>query len=404
MKLKIYILLLIVLSNVSLASTIFDTKNSKNEILVGSNFSYSEEGGQINFIPAKNSSNSIVTISLDNPNMSYEGMNDKGLFIAISTVPNTSTPINIIKPIKKSFEMVEIVLKTSSNIDDALNQFKKYSITFGKFAHNSLVHFKIVQKDGQSVIVEFVNNKMVIIEENSKIMTNHYISDSTIKSDSETSHQRYKTVMSYQNKINSIENVFKVLDKTKDANTLWSNIYNLTTEEIYIKYKDNSINKLNLKDELYAKNEAFFYKLDDFSKENKLDDTSFAIQIRPHFGYGSEETEHYGLRVLLKSNENQAFGLELTEFKNGSDEFQAIGILLEQRLWNWFNMSIGTVGYFNYGLNNQNPTGLMTNLGWEPNNSTPLKPFITYRGDTIFAKEETKNLHSISIGFKLEFF
>ena len=66
-------------------------------------------------------------------------------------------------------------------------------------------------------------------------------------------------------------------------------------------------------------------------------------------------------------------------------------------------MSIGTVGYMNYGLDNQNVVGLVSNLGWEPNNSIPFKPFITYRSDIIFTKEKTKIMSSISFGFKFGF-
>ena len=403
MKLKIYILLSIIFSDITLACTIFDTKNNKNEILVGRNFDWSKDNGQINFISSNKNSNGMLIVSLDNPNMPYEGMNDKGLFIAISAVPNTETTINILKPIRKSLEMIKVVLEKSSSINDAIKQFKKYSIAFGKFLGNPLIHFKIVQKDGQSIIIEYVNNKMVIIENNSKIMTNHYISNLKIKSDSKTSHQRYEVISNYQNNINSVKNTFEALEKVKQRDTVWSNVYNLTNQEIYIKYKNNKIVKFNLKDELYNSNKPYFYNMKSLNNKKALLQNSSIIQIRPHFGYGGNDTKHYGLRILLNSNKKQAYGLELTKFKTNDDAFNAIGIVLEQRLWEWFNMSIGTVGYFDYGIDNQNIIGLTTNLGWEPNNSISFKPFITYRNDTIFAKEKIEILHSISLGLKFEF-
>ena len=85
------------------------------------------------------------------------------------------------------------------------------------------------------------------------------------------------------------------------------------------------------------------------------------------------------------------------------EEVFAIGIVLEQRLFEWFNMSIGTVGYFNYGVDRSNVIGLTSNLGWEPNNhNIPFKPFVTYRSDTIFA-DNIETINSISIGFNIEF-
>ena len=125
------------------------------------------------------------------------------------------------------------------------------------------------------------------------------------------------------------------------------------------------------------------------------------LKIRPHFGYGTEESEHYGLRALLNSSDTQAYGLELTKFKTKDDDFSTIGMVLEQRLWGWFNMSIGTVGYFDY--QNENTVGLVSNLGWEPDNHIPFKPFVTYRNDTIFRKDKTDSMHSISAGFNFEF-
>ena len=134
-----------------------------------------------------------------------------------------------------------------------------------------------------------------------------------------------------------------------------------------------------------------------------LEQSQSGVSIRPHFGFGSDGSTHYGARVLLDSSASQAYGLEVTKFKTTNDEFTAIGIVLEQKLWGWLNTSIGTVGYFNYGANNENAIGLMSNLGWEPDDDTPFRPFVTYRNDTIFGKDATKILHSISLGYKFKF-
>ncbi len=77
-------------------------------------------------------------------------------------------------------------------------------------------------------------------------------------------------------------------------------------------------------------------------------------------------------------------------------------IVLEQRLFHWFNMSIGTIGYFDYGIDSDNLIGLTTGLGWEPDNNIAFKAFITYRNDVVF-DQNTDTIHSISIGLSLEF-
>jgi len=80
--------------------------------------------------------------------------------------------------------------------------------------------------------------------------------------------------------------------------------------------------------------------------------------ILPFAGFGYFEDQeikgsgaHLGVRMLLSSNENQRFGLEysrinlITSDTNETLNFQAVGIVVEQTMWNWFLMSIGTIGY-----------------------------------------------------------
>ena len=243
---------------------------------------------------------------------------------------------------------------------------------------------------------------MVVINK-AKIMTNHYLSDLSIIPDSKTSFKRLKTLQNRNYK--TIEDVFKGLSRVKQDDTLWSNVYDLTNQIVYVKYEGRDIVKFNLKDEIYKHNKAFYYDMETINNVKKLSfiESKSTIAIRSHFGFGSDNSEHYGVRVLLESSDNQSYGLEFTNFKTDNDEFNAIGIVLEQRLWDWFNMSIGTIGYFDYGVDDQNVVGIVSNLGWEPNNHIPFNPFVTLRNDIIFAKDETDSLYSISFGIKMEF-
>lgn len=137
-----------------------------------------------------------------------------------------------------------------------------------------------------------------------------------------------------------------------------------------------------------------------------------SVVFRPHTGFGYSKSSfskydggisHAGGRLLLSASDIRKYGLEVTHFNlaNGGN-FTSIGIVLEQRLWDWFNMSIGTIGYFGYGENAENPVGVMANLGWEPRNSETLKPFITYRTDAIFHSKTTM-INSLSVGLGWQF-
>ncbi len=135
--------------------------------------------------------------------------------------------------------------------------------------------------------------------------------------------------------------------------------------------------------------------------------SSSSLIIRPHGGYGYSHSSgsgnngaihHVGARILLPATDFKRFGLEISHFDaECGEKFTSIGIILEQRMWNWFNNSIGTVGYFDFGDNSENIVGLMSNLGWEPNWEKQIKPFITYRSDVIFSNKIT-SIHSVSVG------
>ena len=137
-----------------------------------------------------------------------------------------------------------------------------------------------------------------------------------------------------------------------------------------------------------------------------------SLIIRPQVGYGRYDSStlddtgsiyHYGARVMLGAGETQRYGLEISRFEAEDDSnFLVFGIMLAEKFWGWLNASIGTVGYFNYIDNSNNPIGLVSNVGWEPDWDKRIKPYITYRNDTIFAKK-TDSIYSISFGASLSF-
>ncbi len=383
--------------------TIFHIVDKNGNILVGRNFDLEREGGRIWFIPSNGKYNGMAIIEQLGPDMPYEGINDKGLFVGISAVPKTRTPFSFIKPIRKSLEMVKLILARAQTVDEAIGLFSKYSIAFGVFLGNPVVHYMIVDKEGNSAIVECVDNKIVVIKDtvNSRIMTNHFISKPEIGSDNKTSFERYNTVKSNIGKIHTVEDVQDLLKQVCQNTTLWSNIYDLNSQLIYVSYKNSPTVIFNLKDELYKGKHGYVLNYLPDKKSLKYIENKVRVILRPHFGYGymgRERISFYGIRFLLPAGGSKRYGVEFTK----SNEFFMAGIVLEQRLFEWFNMSIGTVGYFKYKGAQDNVIGLVSNLGWEPDNHIFFKPFIVYRSDMVFEKS-VKSISSILVGFNFEF-
>jgi hypothetical protein len=112
--------------------------------------------------------------------------------------------------------------------------------------------------------------------------------------------------------------------------------------------------------------------------------------------------QHIGTRLLLGANDKQKYGLELSRLNTAQGDYLAVGIVLEQRKFGWFNMSIGSIGYFWQGGGVQNVPGLISNLGWEPVTTDTIKPFVTLRNDVMFGNK-TKAGYALSAGLSLTY-
>ena len=390
------------------ACSVFQVTDEVGNVRCGRNFDWNKEGGTIWFIPAEGSEHGFLIIEQEGFDYPYEGMNDQGLFIAIAAVPKTKTPFSILKPIRISCEMVTIVLQKARTVEQAIPIFHKYAIMFGTHLGYPLIHYMIVDKEGNSAIVELVNGKVVVTknEDNYQVMTNFYVSDPELTFGGKNPGQRY-TILdeTLSQEKPSQELVWHLLKEVSQTNTIWSNVYDLNDQYIYISYKDEQPVMFSLKDQLYIGAHGYYLSDLDAAKSLSYIPILKNFMIRPEAGYGligNDGIFHAGFRLLLNSGENQRYGLDITYFQSKDDKFVSVGIVLEQVLFGWFNSSIGTIGYLDYGEDDEACIGITSNLGWEPDNHIPIHPFVTWRNDIIFGKK-TENVNSLSIGFDFVF-
>jgi hypothetical protein len=140
------------------------------------------------------------------------------------------------------------------------------------------------------------------------------------------------------------------------------------------------------------------------------------ILLRPHFGLGRSDaltsghtsglSEHVGGRLLLQANPFQRYGLEVTALRVHLDhkatDYVGTGIVLEQVLWGWFNMGIGTVGYLRTTGGTPHPFGITSNLGYEHWLNRRLQLFAVYRSEWLFSRP-TQTVSSVSLGVAVGF-
>lgn len=100
------------------------------------------------------------------PYCCVDGINEKGLSIAVLQIKAKATKQT--DPSKKNITttaMVRAVLDTCSNVDEAVELFKKYNMRDSLFC---CYHYQITDASGRSVVVEYIDSVLHVYEKNSE--------------------------------------------------------------------------------------------------------------------------------------------------------------------------------------------------------------------------------------------
>ena len=163
-----------------------------------------------------------------------DGINEEGLALSILRLANTpsvhqddSSKKNITSSI-----MMKGVLDYCKNVDEAVDYFKKYNL-HELYERNSSLHYLIVDSKGDSVILEYIDNKMIIIKpyeiENVKYLylTNFFLKKE-IGNGNNNGLDRYQ-ILKEKLKDDTILEEDKAMNLLNDVHkntTIWSNVYN----------------------------------------------------------------------------------------------------------------------------------------------------------------------------------
>jgi len=136
------------------------------------------------------------------------------------------------------------------------------------------------------------------------------------------------------------------------------------------------------------------------------------VLIRPNVSVGYVFADdarglsfNYGLKLLLFANKSQRFGILVDHLFVPGDEnvsYLRAGLILEQVLFKYFNMGIGTIGYINMVQKGENPFAIYTHLGFEYNFSKYIGILASYQCDFIFRKPFCMN-NAFQLGLGLIF-
>lgn len=238
--------------------TAFAVKNENGEVLFGRNFDFTYSPSLQVCTAPENGYASVSTVNLSfagysreylpdgtlfdrfltlaAPFLPFDGMNEKGLAIATLAVPEAQAPYDPGKITLNTTAAMRLVLDKAADVDEAVELLGQYNIYF---SGDITCHYLIADASGRSVIVEYYDKELQVVETDSKyqIASNFIAFDGLNIGEGGTEFERYDRVQS------AIEENGCVLDADGAAALLagvgiwdgttdklqWSVLYNLTT-------------------------------------------------------------------------------------------------------------------------------------------------------------------------------
>lgn len=100
-------------------------------------------------------------LTLATPFLPFDGMNEKGVCIALLAVPEVWMIDDPDKITLNTTTAIRLVLDKAATIDEAVELLRKYNIYF---SGDVTCHFLIADATGKSVIVEYYDNELQVVE------------------------------------------------------------------------------------------------------------------------------------------------------------------------------------------------------------------------------------------------
>ncbi len=253
--------------------TAFVTRNENGEVLYARNFDFSYAPSLQVFTKPDHGYASVSTVNLSfagyseerlpdgmrlqsfltlaAPFLPFDGMNEKGLAIALLAVPEAQLNFEEEKVTLNTTTAIRLVLDHAATVEEAVELLKHYNIYFSA---DVTCHYLIADASGKSVIVEFWDGALqtVTTEEPYQIASNFIAYQDLNIGEGYTEFERYAAVedaIRAGNGALSIEQAAGVLKDVGIRDGLqdklqWSVVYNLSTLEGTIFAHRNTENQI----------------------------------------------------------------------------------------------------------------------------------------------------------------
>lgn len=179
------------------------------------------------------------------PYAPMDGMNEKGLCVAVLMIDDRpGFEQDTGKPDLTTTTAVRVLLDKAADVDEAVALLRAYDL---HASMGMMVHFALADTSGHSVIVEYVDNELSVVD--TAVATNFYLTKGEKYGiGTEESHTRYEilnTLLAEQDTLNmdqirdALDSVSKHNFDSPFASTEWSIVYNQSTGEIRYYHREN---------------------------------------------------------------------------------------------------------------------------------------------------------------------
>lgn len=235
-------------------------RNSRGQMLVGRNLDWKHDACLALRVHRAGKVTSIAVIDLAYLNMNrsdlietslweripllfspyylQDGMNSDGIVITDMTLTGSRPPHDPNKPSIVHSTAMRLVLDDAKSTDQALELLQRYNIHF----REAQCHFLIADATGRSVVVEYLNGVMQVIDRKAdwQVCTNSQIwRASEVECDQNC--DRYRRASARLDDFVGDVDVNRIMDVMDEVAmndwTMWSSVYNLTTGEILFTHR-----------------------------------------------------------------------------------------------------------------------------------------------------------------------
>lgn len=230
------------------ACTAFSAVNPRGEAIFGRNFDYKYTPALLLYTdsPDGYASVSMVNLSfagyskeklpdaswtdrfllLGAPFLSFDGMNECGVTMALLAVPYSEPPADTNKVTLNTTTAIRLVLDYAKDVDEAVALLNQYNIYFSADTH---CHYLIADRSGKSVIVEFMDEKVKVVpkSESWQTVTNFLFTGPDPDMDGKDRYDIANGALQQVNGTITESEAMGILQKVLIPNrTLWSMVYN----------------------------------------------------------------------------------------------------------------------------------------------------------------------------------